>query len=238
MRYKIASLAAAAIVFGGVHAASAADMAVKAPPMAAPVVAYNWTGIYLGINGGFGWGNSTFFYDPAGPDVGHRDRGALFGGTIGFNYQFNGPWVLGAEADWDWANIKGSSSCPNPAFNCDTKLRSLGTLRARGGYAVNNLLLFVTGGVAWGNERVETVNLAGLAIPPSGTPTNGTTATHAGWTAGFGAEYALWNNWSIKGEYLHVDLGNHTYTVDNGLLVESRQRENIVRFGLNYRFMP
>ena len=225
---------AAMAAFGFASAASAADMPVKAP-MAAPLaLAYNWTGFYIGVNGGYGWGHSSFDYAP--PDVGHNNHGGLVGGTIGFNYQFAGPWVLGAEADWDWADIKGSASCPNAAFSCETKIRSIGTARARGGYAINNLLLYVTGGFAWEDVKVQTVHLNGVGVPPSGTPTNGSSATHGGWTVGFGAEYAVWQNWSLKAEYLYADFGHHSFTIDGGLTVDSRQKESLVRLGLNYRF--
>jgi outer membrane immunogenic protein len=236
MRHSVVALLAGALGFGAVQVASAADMPTKAPMMAPLAVAYNWTGIYVGVNGGGGWGHSDWAYAISGADAGHRNSGGLFGGTIGFNYQMPNNWVLGVEGDWDWADIRGSASCPSPTFSCETQLRSLGTLRARGGYAINNLLLYVTGGVAWGSERVQTVFTPGGAIPPSGTSTNGTTTTNAGWTAGFGAEYGLWNNWSVKAEYLYADLGRHTYTVDNLLQVNSRQRESILRAGLNYRF--
>ena len=238
MRSKTITLLAMAFGLGVAHAAFAADMPTKAPivkaPVAAPAPVYNWTGFYIGVNGGYAWGTYTFDYAP--PDVGSNNRGGMIGGTLGFNYQFAGPWVLGAEADWDWADINGSASCPNPAFSCETKIRSLGTLRARAGYAMNNVLLYATGGFAWANVNAQTVNLAGLAIPPSGTPTNGSSATVGGWTAGVGLEWAFWQNWSAKIEYLYADFGDHSYNIDNGLVISSRQKENIIRGGFNYRF--
>lgn len=216
-------------------AAQAADMPVKAPPKAPIIAAYNWTGFYVGINGGAAWGRSSFDY-VAGASVGHNNNGGLIGATIGYNYQLPSKWVLGVEADWDWASIKGSSACPNAAFSCDTKVSSIGTLRGRAGYAWNQTLLYATGGLAWERAKVETVHLAGAAIPTSGTPTNGTTKWVTGWTVGAGIEYGFLKNWSAKIEYLYADFGTHRYTVDNSLLVDSRQRESIVRAGVNYRF--
>ena len=229
-------IVAAVAALASVGAANAADLPTKAPLAPAPMVApaFSWTGFYIGVNGGWAWGHSTFDYNP--PDVGHNNDGGLVGGTVGFNYQFAGPWVLGIEADWDWAHINGSSPCPNPIFSCETKIRSIGTARARGGYAINNLLLYVTGGFAWEDVKVQTVDLTGGPNPPSGTPTNGTTATHGGWTVGFGAEYALWQNLSLKLEYLHADFGHHDFAIDGGQTVSSRQREDMVRAGLNWRF--
>ena len=144
--------------------------------------------------------------------------------------------MLGAEADWDWANIKGSAPCPNPAFSCNSKIDSIGTLRGRAGYAMNEWLFFATGGLAWDHARIETVNNAGTATPTSGTATNGETKWNTGWTVGGGVEWGFLQNWSLKVEYLYADFGTHRYTVDNSLAVDSRQTENIVRAGINYRF--
>lgn len=233
-RFVVALLAAT--VFGGV-AANAADMPVKAPIVSPPPIKlYNWTGLYVGINGGGVWGRSSFTYVATGTDVGHKNSGGLIGGTIGYNYQLPSNWVLGVEADWDWANVKGNAPCPNPAFDCKTKIESIGTLRGRIGYAWNQVLLYGTGGLAWEYVNVETVNLAGVATPTSGTATNGTKKWATGWTVGAGVEYGFWTNWSVKLEYLYADFGTHRYTVDNSLQVDSRQRENIVRVGVNYRF--
>jgi outer membrane immunogenic protein len=233
MRRFVVALLGATVM--GVGAASAADLPVKAPPAPAPVPPYNWTGLYVGINGGGAWGHSSFAY-VGGVDVGHNNNGGLVGGTIGYNYQVPSNWLFGLEADWDWADINGSSSCPNTAFNCDTKIDSIGTFRGRVGYAWDAVLLYATGGLAWEHVNVETVNLAGLAVPTSGTPTNGTKKWNDGWTVGAGVEYGFWTNWSVKLEYLYADFGTHTYTVDNALQVNSRQHENIVRVGVNYRF--
>lgn len=233
MRRLVVALLGATVMC--IATAQAADMPIKAPAKAPVAVTYSWTGFYLGINGGGAWGKSSFDY-VAGASVGHNNKGGLIGATLGYNYQLPSHWVLGVEADWDWASIKGSSSCPNPAFECNTKISSIGTLRGRAGYAWNNVLLYATGGLAWERVNVETVNLAGLAIPTSGTSTNGTKKWVTGWTVGAGLEYGFAKNWSAKLEYLYADFGTHRYTVDNSLLVDSRQRESIVRGGINYRF--
>lgn len=225
-----------ATLLGG-FAAHAADLPVKAPVYKAPPVKlYNWTGFYVGINGGGLWGKSSFTYVATGVDVGGNNSGGMIGGTIGYNYQFPSNWVIGLEADWDWASAKASNPCPNPAFSCNNKIQSIGTLRGRLGYAWDQWFLYGTGGFAWENVKVETVNLAGVATPTSGTPTNGETKWQPGWTVGVGLEYGFWTNWSVKVEYLYADFGTHRYTVDSSLQVDSRQRENIVRAGLNYRF--
>src|SRR5262245_47192254 len=106
-RFLIPSFAAAALTLCLNNTASAADMPIKAPRM--PVaVGYNWTGFYIGANGGYGWGTSSWRDDPAlgATDLGsHAIRGGMLGGQVGYNAQFSN-WVLGIEADLDWASIK------------------------------------------------------------------------------------------------------------------------------------
>jgi outer membrane immunogenic protein len=127
--------------------------------------------VYIGIQGGGAWGNYLFDYNP--PDVGGRATGALFGGTIGGNWQAPGSnIVLGIEGDYAWANIRGGGPCPNPAFSCDVDLNSFGTIRGRLGVAMNTWLLYVTGGAAFGNLSASTT-LPGGVVPPSGGPTHG-----------------------------------------------------------------
>ncbi|HWK94854.1 MAG TPA: outer membrane protein [Pseudolabrys sp.] len=210
-------------------AANAADLPVKAPLYTAPL-GYNWTGFYVGINGGGGFGHTDWTYVIGGNTAGHNTSGGLIGGTVGYNYQIQ-KWVLGLEGDWDWANVKGSTACPNPAFSCESKLTSLGTLRGRVGMAVGstgNFLLYGTGGWAWGRLNIQTVH------PTVGT--NGTSKTPNGWTAGGGVEWGFLPNWSAKLEYLYVGFGTNTYTVDTGLQVDAKERVNVIRAGVNYRF--
>src|SRR5664280_130891 len=207
MRSKITSLLAVAFSLGLAQAASAADMPVKAAPMAPPPVAYNWTGFYVGVNGGGAWGHTDWQYTVALTTADHNTSGGVVGGTIGYNYQFPNNFVAGIEVDWDWANIRGSTVCPAPAFSCESKIKDIGTARGRIGYAWDKLLVYGTGGVAWGDVTIQTVNIAGAANPPSGTSTNGQTSTRAGWVGGVGVEYVIWQNVSAKAEWLYYDLG-------------------------------
>jgi outer membrane immunogenic protein len=228
MRRKVIGMLAAALGLGLAPAAMAADMPVKAPVYKAPpVVVYNWTGFYVGINGGGGWGHTDWTYVAAGTTAGHDTSGGLIGATLGYNYQIQN-WVLGLEGDWDWARINGSTACPNPAFTCESKLKSLGTIRGRVGAVWGNALIYATGGWAWANLTMQTTSTA--------TGTIGTSTTANGWTLGGGVEYSFMPNWSAKVEYLYVGLGTNRYTVDNALQVDARERVNIVRAGLNYKF--
>jgi outer membrane immunogenic protein len=204
--------------------AGAADLSVaplyKAPP-AQVSQAYNWTGFYLGINGGGGWGHSNWDTSAASVNV----SGGVAGGTAGYNWQF-GNAVLGLEADVDWANLKGTSSSALCPAGCTTSDTWLSTVRGRAGYAFGGVLPYVTGGLAMGDIRAATPGFAGAS------------GTNAGWTVGGGIEFALPGNWSAKAEYLHVDLGSFNCGANcNGLPNDNvSMHDNVVRAGVNYRF--
>jgi outer membrane immunogenic protein len=204
--------------------AGAADLSVaplyKAPP-AQVTQAYNWTGFYLGINGGGGWGHSN--WDTSAASIGIS--GGVAGGTAGYNWQF-GNAVLGLEADVDWANLKGTSSSALCPAGCTTSDTWLSTVRGRAGYAFGGVLPYVTGGLAMGDIRATTPGFAGAS------------SSNAGWTVGGGIEFALPGNWSAKAEYLHVDLGSFNCGANcNGLPTDNvSMHDNVVRAGVNYRF--
>ncbi len=194
-------------------------------PMAEPV--FSWTGIYFGINGGYGFGQSNWTA-PGTPSTGNFDAsGFLVGGTLGANYQM-GAFVLGVEGDVDWSNIDGTVTC-GFGYTCETQSDWLGTARARAGYAWNRILFYGTGGAAFGNIQA---GCCGLSY---------TSATQIGWTAGAGIEAAFAPNWTAKIEYLYVDLGNMSCgtlscgTV-NGASTSVSLTENLVRAGVNYKF--
>jgi outer membrane immunogenic protein len=204
-------------------AAAAADLPARAPapyypPAFAPPV-YNWTGFYIGVNGGGGFGNST--WDRTGS---FNLSGGLVGGTVGYNYQF-GQAVVGVEGDIDWTNLKGSTStfC---APGCQTSNTWLSTVRGRFGYAAGRFMPYVTGGAAFGNIRATTPGFAGASN------------TDAGWTVGGGIEAALAGNWTAKAEYLYVSLGSFNCGVACGVTAVDNVslRANILRAGVNYRF--
>ncbi|CAL8968493.1 hypothetical protein RHODGE_RHODGE_04582 [Rhodoplanes serenus] len=185
----------------------AADMRYSAPyPQPAPPYAAvpTWTGPYLGINLGYQFGSSQFGLKPDG-----------FVGGIqgGYNYQI-GQFVIGGETDFQFSGAEDTFApykFSNPWF---------GTLRGRVGFAINNILLYGTGGFAYGRGEVEWFGWS-------------QTKTHTGWTAGGGIEVAFTPNWSARAEYLYVDLDNEFY---NGLGFNAGIESSILRFGLNYRF--
>jgi outer membrane immunogenic protein len=205
-------------------AAAAADLGtrypqqpyVKAPLYTPP---FSWTGFYLGLNGGGGWGSST--WDRTGSfDL----SGGVIGGTAGFNWQ-TGPAVFGLEGDMDWSGVSGTTVA-GCAAGCTTKNDWLGTARGRAGYAFDRFLPYITGGLAFGDIRASTPGFAGAS------------QTNLGWTIGAGVEAAIVGNWSAKAEYLHVDLGSFNCGLSCGPTSTDNVslREELLRGGVNYRF--
>jgi outer membrane immunogenic protein len=212
------------VAFAG--AAAAADMppryspppAFKAPPVYSP--AYNWTGFYLGINGGGGFGRSDW------TTTGQFDlSGGLVGATAGYNWQ-TGAWVFGLEGDVDWTNIKGTTTTVACPLGCQTSNSWIATVRGRVGYAFDRFLPYITGGLAVGDIRARTPGFPGNS------------ETSAGWTVGAGLEFAIVGNWTAKAEYLYVDLGKNTCGIacGAGAVDDVTFTSHIVRGGINYRF--
>jgi len=231
--------------------ASAADLAVKAPFYKAPpvVAVWSWTGFYAGLNVGYSFGRSRAtdsFYDGGTGallstiDSNFSMNGAIGGGQVGYNWQFN-DWVVGIEADLQGSGQKGSSSvacagaicsapCPGPICakqaptgggpvtdNLSEKLTWFGTARGRLGVTVTPAVLaYVTGGLAYGEVKTD-LSVAGVNCLTPVSASFGSSATKAGWTVGGGLEGQVIGNWTAKLEYLYIDLG----TVTSGTLVTS-----------------
>ncbi len=212
-------LASIGLLALGVASASAADIPRRqAMPAKAPVYVvppYNWTGFYVGINGGGGWGRSDFSTPLASESF--NISGGLVGGTLGYNYQM-GQVVFGLEGDIDWSNIRGSGVCGG--LSCSVRNDWLGTVRGRLGYAIDRFMPYVTGGAAFGDIKTS---VAGVGDAHT---------TKAGWTVGGGIEAAIAGPWTAKVEYLYVDLGRGGSVLGS----DAKFQTNIVRAGLNYRF--
>jgi outer membrane immunogenic protein len=229
-------VAAAAVVVAATGQALAADLPAPSLPPPLPAAVYNWTGFYLGINGGFGTGNSNWSDGVIGTTGSFPTSGFLVGGTSGVNYQI-AEYVFGIEGDGDWTNLRGNSGSTCGAISavvtapvsCQTQSQWLATVRGRVGYAFDRILLYGTAGAAFGNVQT------GLN-PPS----TFDSAVEAGWTVGAGVEVAFAQNWTAKAEYLFVDLPNATCTTAAncggaaGSIVSFN--ENIIRAGVNYKF--
>ena len=159
------------------------------PPPPLYVAAPTWSGFYIGVNGGYGSTANDGFLSPSG---------GFGGGQIGYNWQglFGySPWVIGIEADLQGAGISDSAG-----YGTDYMQNSLnwfGTVRGRVGYAIGPTLIYATGGFAYG-EVESKGNALGLLYDVSETQT--------GYAVGGGVEYKFNPAWSIKGEYLFIDL--------------------------------
>ena len=220
-----------------------ADMPIKVPPIK-PVAtpAFNWSGVYLGINGGYGSGSSNWAFPGAGCGGGCGNtgnfniNGPLAGGTLGANLQ-SGRFVSGIETDGDWSNIKGATSSTNVTCgNCQTSNEWLATLRARAGVAWDRVLLYATAGGAAGDIKSSVP-----AVPAFGLPAASSSSTEFGWTAGAGIEVAITENVSAKVEYLYVDLKNGSFRCavcagGAGASVPVSFDASMVRSGLNLKF--
>jgi outer membrane immunogenic protein len=212
-------LAGASLLAIGAVSASAADlparMPAKAPAYVQPM-AFSWTGFYLGLNGGYGFGRSEF--NGTLPSGSFDAGGGLFGATVGYNWQ-TGPLVFGLEGDIDWSGMRGSDSCGG--FSCSARNDYLSTIRGRLGYSMDRWMPYITGGAAIGNVKTS---IAGVGD---------TDNTKGGWTVGGGVEASIAGPWTAKVEYLHVDLGD----ADTALPGTSTSfTSDIIRGGINYKF--
>ena len=140
----------------------AADMPARVPVAKAPppiAQLFDWSGLYVGVFGGYGWGDSTHSESGGLANGSFDANGWLLGGTIGYNWQA-GRTVLGIEGDWSWANLDGTGASASGPIS--TELNWLATGRVRAGYAVDNYLFFVTGGAAWGKIEAESLQRRAL----------------------------------------------------------------------------
>lgn len=261
-KFVIASIAAFALSAGS---AAAADlrMPVKAPPLAPTY--YDWSGFYIGLNGGYSWGNSTTTFTgtsvvPGGAiapfSTSQSMDGWLGGAQIGYNWQFNKNWLLGVEADIQGTGQTGSVALPAVTGNAcvllvcpftttgslSQKLPWFGTARLRLGVLPSDRwLVYVTGGLAFGeiDSTLTVTNTVGAAAATVSASNN---TTQAGWTIGGGVEWFVAQHWTAKAEYLYMDFG----TINNAfapalaayatLNTNSRVTDNIFRVGIDYHF--
>src|SRR5664280_2079646 len=159
---RIVLVLASALSVGVLQSASAADIPApvyKAPPAA--VVVSNWTGCYIGINGGYGWGRKDFSSDTLGDLGSHTATGGVAGGQVGCDYQ-TGPWVFGIRGMFDWADMTGSHINPAGTSIYKTRVQSFETAVGRVGYTLwPDTLVYALGGIAWLQERHTITDLAG-----------------------------------------------------------------------------
>ena len=183
-----------------------------------------------------------------------NQTGFIGGGQVGYNWQVAPTWVVGIEADFEGSNAKGSNAFTflggggvlPITTTYSREFDWLGTIRGGFGYLwFPSLLSLRHGGLAYGENKIGTHGHARLdsRLPGEGGTANQTSNTSVGWTLGTGAEWRFAPAWSVRAEYLYVEFGRHgntisyTYGANVSTLTSSvRERDNIVRFGVNYMF--
>ncbi len=198
--------------------ASAADLAARPytkapPPMVAPM--YDWSGFYIGLNGGGGSSHKCWdaindlgiVISPAGPEGCHDATGGTAGGQIGYRWQ-SAAWVFGLEAQGNWADFKGSNANQFFAGATDqSKIEAFGLFTGQVGYAWNNTLVYIKGGGAVVSDKYNTFDT------PSGLVIDRADETRWGGVVGAGLEFGFAPNWTLGAEYNHLFLG--TRNVDS-----------------------
>jgi len=177
-------------------------------------------------------------FAPQGEVTNVRVGGVIGGGQAGCDYQFAPNWVAGLEADFSFADVKGKGISDDPVFghkNLLTKTHGLATATGRLGYAVDGTLFYAKGGAAWARDRFDITT-----IPSPGFTDWTAVKTRTGWTAGFGIEGVIRDNWSVKFEFDHYDLGTRNVALiaadDTRKDAIIKQQVNAVKIGINYRF--
>jgi outer membrane immunogenic protein len=255
-------LAAFALSFSALSA-SAADLAArpytKAPAAVAAV--YDWSGFYVGANGGGAWSRNCWSADPftlnlgaafpapfaiAGPEGCHTASGAVAGGQIGYRWQREA-WVFGLEAQGNWADLTGSNASELAVFNGfanRTKIDAIGLFTGQVGYAWNSFLLYLKGGAAVAHNSYQGFLTVPTGPLPAGFVSDSGSETRWGGAVGIGGEYAFAPNWSLAVEYDHLFMGGRDVgvTYDPAFISQLNHNEHIsqdidmVTARINYRF--
>jgi outer membrane immunogenic protein len=223
--------------FAGPEALPSGKEMKEVAPAPAPTCDYSWTGFYLGVNAGYGWGNADTRFDPLPDPAFYFDLqpqthdadpdGVIGGGQIGFNWEWSKWLILGVETDFQGADIEGTrtitdveniaggvSGAPN-FISTRERIDWFGTFRGRIGFSPwCRLLIYGTGGLAYGHVHYRGDDFFTFPADPGGGFTDPASRndTRVGWTAGGGLEYAITHHWSVKAEYLYYDLGDHGAT--------------------------
>lgn len=217
-------------------AASAADLAARPytkapPPMVATV--YDWTGFYIGINGGWAQSHDNRSFDGIGSVGSYDANGGTVGGQIGYRWQ-NGGWVFGLEAQGNWADLTGSTSNRAVLGNVvSSKTDAFGLFTGQLGYAWNNVLLYAKGGAAVTDRNYRFSDNLGLV---------GQTGYDTRWspTVGVGLEFAFSQGWSLGVEYNHIFEDTHNATFvgagNTAIVARTGGDTDMVLGRLNYKF--
>jgi len=207
------------------------DPVPAAPPVAAPAASYDWSGIYLGVDGGGNWSSFKFEPDTAAGKTGLKgsrvNADSAFGGIyLGYNYQIDN-WVIGAEADAQlYFGSKGDRYAGLRDGEVVGSSKGFGSVRARLGYAVDRFLPYVTGGIALDHWELSS---------KAGGKTREDSKTRIGYTLGAGLDYAITDKWIGNIEYRFADFGRSSFDLNTGS-ADLSSHSHTVRVGLSYKF--
>jgi len=235
--------------------ALAADMAVKAPPLAS-APAFSWTGFYIGADIGGAWGHQSAASDPISgvnqaPMSGTLNGSGAIGGVYaGYNFALAPSWLVGLEGDFSWSSVNASANAPNllpsgfpvgeGGITWTRDLDWVASVRGRLGYnPVQNALVYVTGGGAWGRTSYSVVDAYTVCPNCNAAPPFGNTSS--GFVVGAGVEWAFSQHWIARAEYLYYQLRGTTITTTAGFggVVNFTWGDlsiNVARAGLAYKF--
>jgi opacity protein-like surface antigen len=247
MKFLLGTTMFAGLMVAG--AAQAADMPLKAPPR--PVIYSDWTGFYMGIHAGYGWGRiNPDDGDFTSPFHNPHPKGGVFGGQAGYNWQY-GRAVVGLEIDYTGAGLKENQNvnfklcqiefflaevpaeCTNLGVGVHSKIDALASARARAGFLLtDNWLAYGTAGIGWGRSELS------IPITINNVPfvTFSSKEDQFGWVAGGGLEYKFAEHWLLRGEYLHYGFGSITYSFQPIGAINAKTSVDVARAALSYKF--
>jgi len=247
MKHLLATAALIAVSAPAAYAAALPSRQPALPPISTAAPVLTWSGFYAGVNAGYGWADATAsgntFLGALG--LGMEADGFIGGAQVGYNFQF-GSFVLGAEADIQYSDLKASqafgTTLPGTTLaatgTAEVELEYFGTVRARLGYAFGSVMPYVTGGIIYGDVKgsvtgtvVGTFNGAPVVLANTASRSE----TFVNWVVGAGVEFAFTPNLSLKGEYLYSQVDDEVGFGDADVIGRGDLELHIVRAGLNFR---
>ncbi|MCA1362073.1 porin family protein [Bradyrhizobium sp. IC3069] len=232
MKKNLLLAAVSLVALGATAPALAADLAArpytKAPPAAIAAV-YDWSGFYIGINGGGGSADTSWDLVGFGPEGSHNSTGGTVGGQIGYRFQ-SGQFVFGLEGQGNWADFSGDNISAITGLRNRTRVDAFGLITGQVGYAWNNVLLYAKGGAAVVSNKYDVYSVV------TGANLDRADETRWGATVGAGLEFGFAPNWTVGVEYNHIFLGDHNVTFASGAVERIGQDIDMGLVRLNYKF--
>lgn len=180
---------------------------------------------YVGAFAGGSDGDTDWTFNPPGSTADHGTDGGVYGLDVGWAKTWGAHFYAGVEASYGWADIEGSTDCPNPTFSCQSKIDAIGSLRGIAGFAHNDWVFYGTGGFAWADATLQ---------DDDGFGPYGEDRGLSGYALGAGVQHKFGPHWSIRGEYIHYDFDEETFETDSP--VDAKLSTDVYSVGVNYHF--